>query len=77
LILTGLVVWHKKITREVGRPKLSCCSVLAKVKEFDKNFVESLLEGVKANVKSIGDNGVNFFLFLIFLISEENILFAK
>ena len=32
----------------------------SKMKEFDKNFVESLLEGVKAKVKSIGDNGVNF-----------------
>ena len=30
----------------------------SKMKEFDTNFVESLLEGVKAKVKSIGDNGV-------------------
>jgi hypothetical protein len=28
------------------------------MKEFDKNFVESLLEGVKAKVKSIGENCV-------------------
>ena len=27
------------------------------MKEFDKKFVESLLEEVKAKVKSIGDNG--------------------
>ena len=27
------------------------------MKEFDKKFVESLLEGVKTKVKSIGDNG--------------------
>ena len=32
----------------------------SKMKEFDRNFVESLLEGVKAKVKSIGDNGVYF-----------------
>ena len=30
----------------------------SKMKEFDTNFVDSLLEGVKANVRSIGDNGV-------------------
>ncbi len=30
------------------------------MKEFVKNFVESLLEGVKAKVKSIVDNGVSF-----------------
>ena len=32
--------------------------VESKMKEFDTNFVESLLDGVKAKVKSIGDNGV-------------------
>ena len=36
--------------------------IKSKMKEFDKNFVESLLEGVKAKIKSIGDNGV-YFLF--------------
>jgi len=30
------------------------------MKEFDENFVESLLEGVKAKVKWIGENGVYF-----------------
>ena len=30
----------------------------SKMKEFDPNFVESLLEGVTAKTKSIGDNGV-------------------
>ena len=34
--------------------------IKSKMKEFDKNFVKSLLEGVKAKVKSIGDNGVYF-----------------
>ena len=34
--------------------------IKSKMKEFDKNFVESLLEGVKAKVKSIGDNDVYF-----------------
>jgi hypothetical protein len=36
--------------------------IKSKMKEFDKNFVKNLLEGVKAKVKSIGDNGV-YFLF--------------
>jgi len=31
--------------------------IKSKMKEFDKKFVESLLEEVKAKVKSIGDNG--------------------
>ena len=31
--------------------------IKSKMKEFDKKFVEILLEGVKAKVKSIGDNG--------------------
>ena len=39
--------------------------IKSKMKEFDRNFVESLLEGVKAKVKSIGDNGV-FSLFKYF-----------
>jgi hypothetical protein len=30
------------------------------MKEYDKHFVESLLEGVKAEVKWIGENGVYF-----------------
>jgi hypothetical protein len=30
------------------------------MKEFDENFVESLLEGLKAKVKWIGENGVYF-----------------
>ena len=30
----------------------------SKMKEYDANIVESLLEGIKAKVKSIGDNGV-------------------
>jgi hypothetical protein len=30
------------------------------MKEFDENFVESLLEGVKAKVKWIGEMGVYF-----------------
>lgn len=30
----------------------------SKLKEFDLNFVETLMEGVKAKVKSIGKNGV-------------------
>ena len=30
------------------------------LKEFDEHFVESLLEGVKAKVKWIGENGVYF-----------------
>ena len=34
--------------------------IKSKMKEFDKNFVESLLEGVKAKVKSMGENGVFF-----------------
>ena len=32
------------------------------MKEFDEKFVESLLAGVKAKGKSIGDNGVYFSL---------------
>ena len=38
--------------------------IKSKMKEFDKNFVESLLEGVKAKgkVKSKGDNGVYFLI---------------
>ena len=36
--------------------------IKSKIKKFDKNFVESLLEGVKAKVKSIGDNGVYFLI---------------
>jgi hypothetical protein len=34
----------------------------SKMNEFDEHFVESLLEGVKAKVKWIGENGVYFFI---------------
>jgi len=43
---------------EVETEKQLIRRIKSKMKEFDKNFVESLLEGVKAKVKSIGENGV-------------------
>jgi hypothetical protein len=48
--------WEAKTEQQLIR------RIKSKMKKFDKNFVESLLEGVKAKVKSIGDNGV-YFLF--------------
>ena len=30
----------------------------SKMKKFDRNLVESLLEGVKLKIRSLGDNGV-------------------
>jgi hypothetical protein len=48
--------WKAKTEQQLIR------RINSKMKKFDKNFVESLLEGVKAKVKSIGDNGV-YFLF--------------
>ena len=44
------------------------------MEEYDANFVESLLEGVKAKVKSIGDNGV-YALFENFFYLEINIVY--
>ena len=44
--------WEAKTEQQLIR------RIESKMKEFDKNFVESLLEGVKAKVRSIGDNGV-------------------
>jgi CRISPR/Cas system-associated endoribonuclease Cas2 len=35
--------------------------IKSKIKEFDSFFVESLMQGVKAKVTSIGDNGVYSF----------------
>jgi hypothetical protein len=35
----------------------------SKMKEFDEHFVESLLEGLNAKVKWIGENGVYFFIY--------------
>ena len=46
--------WEAKTEQQLIR------RIKTKMKEFDKSFVESLLEGVKAKVKSIGDNGVYF-----------------
>ena len=48
--------WEAKTEQQLIR------RIKSKMKKFDKNFVESLLEGVKAKVKSICDNGV-YFLF--------------
>jgi hypothetical protein len=44
------------------------------MKEFDEHFVESLLEGVKAKAKWIGENGV-YFLSKLFFYLEMNNLF--
>ena len=58
------VVWHKKFEGgwEAKTEQQLIRPIKSKMKEFDKNFVESLLEGVKAKVKSIDDNGVYFSL---------------
>ena len=48
--------WEAKTEQQLIR------RIKSNMKKFDKNFVESLLDGVKAKVKSIGDNGV-YFLF--------------
>jgi hypothetical protein len=44
-----VIVLHKKSTRKVGRPKHLIYCTKSTIKEFDENFVDSLLEGVKAN----------------------------
>ena len=46
------VGWETKTEQQLIR------RIESKMEEYDANFVESLLEGVKAKVKSIGDNGV-------------------
>ena len=43
---------------EANTEQLLICRIESKMKEFDTHFVESLLEGVKAKVRSIVDNGV-------------------
>ncbi len=44
--------WEDKMEQHL----IYCTNTI--MKEFDENFVESLLEGVKAKVKWIGENGV-------------------
>ena len=66
-------VWHKKSTREAGKLKRSSSYFVAfesKMKEFDTHFVKSLLEGVKAKVRFIGDNGV-YALFKLFFSNKK------
>ena len=46
------------------------------MKEFDTHFLESLLEGVKAKVRSIGYNGV-YALFKYFFYIEINSLLGE
>jgi hypothetical protein len=41
--------WEAKTEQQLIR------RIKSKMKEFDKKFLENLLEGVKAKVKSIGD----------------------
>ena len=43
---------------EANTEQLLIRRIGSKMKEFDTNFVESLLERVKAKFTSIGDNGV-------------------
>ena len=51
-------VWHKKFTREAKTKQQLIRRIESKMEEYDANIVESLLEGCKEKVKSIGDNGV-------------------
>ena len=53
-------VCHKKFTRVAGRLKRKnfIRRIESKMKEFDTNVVESLLEGLRTKVRSIGDNGI-------------------
>ena len=44
--------WETKTEKQLTR------RIESKMKEFDTNFVESILEGVKAKVKSLGENDV-------------------
>ena len=63
--------WQKNFTREAGKLKRSSCkfdSLNLRLKNLIKKIVESLLERVKAKVKSIGDNGVYALFKLYFLI---------
>ena len=46
-----LVCLAQKIYESIRR-------IESNMKEFDKNFVDSLLEGFKAKVRSLNDNGV-------------------
>ena len=41
-------VWHKNFTRKAKKKAQLIRRIESKMKEFDVNFVESLLEGVKA-----------------------------
>ena len=56
-------VWEVNTEQQLFR------RIESKMKEFDTHFVESLLEGVKAKVKPIGDNGV-YALFKYFFFSK-------
>ena len=47
------------------------------MEEYDENFVESLLEGVKAKVRSIGDSGVYALFKYFFYYLEINCLFHE
>ena len=56
-------VWHKNICEgglETKTEKHLIRHIQSKMKEFDIKLVESLLDGVKSIVKSMGDNGVCF-----------------
>jgi hypothetical protein len=47
------------------------------MKKFLKHFVESLLEGVKAKVKWIRENGVYFYLNNYFYLEMNNLYLEK
>ena len=49
---------HEKFTREAKTEQQLLRRIECMMKEYDTNFVESLLERVKAKVRSIDDNGV-------------------
>ena len=67
-------IWHKRFTKKSKQQEICCIEF--KMKEFDKNFVESLLKGVKAKVRSISDNCV-YDLFKYFFYLEINSLFRE
>ena len=62
--------WEANIEQQLIR-RIEC-----KMKEFDENFVDCLLKGMKAKVRSIGDNSIHA-SFKLFFYLKINSLFRE
>ncbi len=65
------VFWHRKFMREDGRPQQELISrIQSQLKNFDSNFLQSLMGGVQTKLRARADRGVLASYKKLFLLNK-------